>query len=131
MMRKRHVVIVDDEANIGRSLRLILEGEGYSVSIHDCASKFLAQRGRERADLYLLDVRLPDGNGIDLLRSLRQHDEAAPVVMISGHATIRDAVDATRSGAFDFLEKPLARDRVLLVLKNALEPSELQRENQR
>jgi two-component system nitrogen regulation response regulator NtrX len=66
-----------------------------------------------------------------VLRSLRQTDDATPVVMISGHATIRDAVDATRSGAFDFLEKPLARDRVLLVVKNALERSELQRENQR
>ena len=83
------------------------------------------------ADLYLLDVRLPDGNGIDLLRAVRQSDETTPVVMISGHGTIRDAVDATRSGAFDFLEKPLARDRVLLVTKHALERSDLQRENQR
>ena len=76
-------------------------------------------------------MRLPDGNGIDVLRSLKQSDDPTPVVMISGHATIRDAVEATRSGAFDFLEKPLARDRVLLVVKNALERSDLQRENQR
>ena len=66
-----------------------------------------------------------------MLRSLRQSDDLAPAVMISGHGTIRDAVEATRSGAFDFLEKPLARDRVLLVVKNALERSDLQRENQR
>ena len=66
-----------------------------------------------------------------MLRSLRQADDPTPVVMISGHGTIRDAVEATRSGAFDFLEKPLARDRVLLVVKNALERSDLQRENQR
>jgi len=65
------------------------------------------------------------------LRSLRQTDEATPVVMISGHGTIRDAVDATRSGAFDFLEKPLGRERVLVVTRNALERSDLQRENQR
>jgi two-component system nitrogen regulation response regulator NtrX len=124
-------VVVDDEPNIGLSLRLILEGEGYTVTVHERAAALQAERTRHRADLYILDVRLPDGNGIDVLRSLRQSDEATPVVMISGHATIRDAVDATRSGAFDFLEKPLARDRVLLVVKNALERADLQRENQR
>jgi two-component system, NtrC family, nitrogen regulation response regulator NtrX len=129
--RKRHVVVIDDEPNIGLSLRLILEGEGYRVSTCDSIAAFEAQRRPARADLYLLDVRLPDGNGIDLLQSLRREDDATPVVMISGHATIRDAVEATRSGAFDFLEKPLARDRVLLVVRNALDRSELQRENQR
>jgi two-component system nitrogen regulation response regulator NtrX len=129
--RTRHVVVVDDEPNIGRSLRLILEGEGYTVTVCESAARFAAERRGIRADLYLLDLRLPDGNGIDLLRSLRQSDDATPVVMISGHGSIRDAVDATRSGAFDFLEKPLARDRVLLVTKNALERSDLQRENQR
>jgi two-component system nitrogen regulation response regulator NtrX len=131
MNRKRHIVIVDDEPNIGLSLRLILEGEGYRVSICDSAARFHAQRAAGRADLYLLDVRLPDGNGIDLLRSLRERDDPSPAVMISGHGTIRDAVEATKSGAFDFLEKPLARDRVLLVVKNALERSDLQLENQR
>jgi len=129
--RPRHVVIVDDEPNIGRSLRLILEREGYRVTVCDSIARFEFERQKNRADLYLLDVRLPDGNGIDLLRSIRQGDDQTPVVMVSGHATIRDAVEATRSGAFDFLEKPLARDRVLLVTKNAVERSDLQRENQR
>src|SRR6476659_8548969 len=131
MTRKRHIVIVDDEANIGRSLRLILEGEGYRVTVFESATAFAKERSRAAADVYLLDVRLPDGSGIDLLRSLRQWDERSAAVMISGHGTIADAVEATRIGAFDFLEKPLARDRVLLVLKNALERSDLQRENQR
>ncbi len=131
MTRVRHLVIVDDEPNIGRSLRLILEGAGYSVAVCDSVAALDVERRKRRAELYLLDVRLPDGNGVDVLRSLKQSDDAAPVVMISGHATIRDAVDATRSGAFDFLEKPLARDRVLLVVKNALERSDLQRENLR
>ncbi len=131
MTPRRHIVIVDDEPNIGLSLRLILEGEGYRVSICDSAARFRAQRAVSRADLYLLDVRLPDGNGIDLLRLLRQGEDLTPAVMISGHGTIRDAVEATQNGAFDFLEKPLARDRVLLVVKNALERSDLQRENQR
>src|SRR4030095_14099909 len=131
MTRKRHIVIVDDEANIGLSLRLILEGEGYRVSICESAARFNVQRSMDRADLYLLDVRLPDGNGIDLLRSLRQRDDPTPAVMISGHGTIGDAGEETRRGAFEFLEKPLARDRVLLVVKNALERSDLQLENQR
>ena len=122
-------MILDDEPNIGLSLRLILEGEGFRVTICDSAAQFQAER-RPGAPLYLLDVRLPDGNGIDVLRSLKQADDPAPAVMISGHGTIRDAVEATRSGAFDF-EKPLARDRVLLVVKNALERADLQRENQR
>ena len=131
MTRKRHIAIVDDEANIGRSLRLILEGEGYRVSVFESVSAFNAERNRAIADLYLLDVRLPDGSGIDLLRSVRQWDDRSPAIMISGHGTVADAVEATRIGAFDFLEKPLARDRVLLVVKNALESSDLQRENQR
>ncbi|MFL6279925.1 MAG: sigma-54-dependent transcriptional regulator [Vicinamibacterales bacterium] len=131
MTRKRHIVIVDDEANIGRSLRLILEGEGYRVSVCDSLAAFSADRNRLPADVYLLDVRLPDGSGIELLRSLRQADDRSAVVMISGHGTVADAVQATKMGAFDFLEKPLARDRVLLVVKNALEWADLHRENQR
>jgi two-component system, NtrC family, nitrogen regulation response regulator NtrX len=129
MTRAHRILVLDDEPNIGSSLRLILEGEGYAVAVCGSIADFRAQR--HAADLYLLDVRLPDGNGLDVLRALRQNDDATPAVMISGHATIRDAVEATRVGAFDFLEKPLARDRVLLVIKNALERSDLQRENQR
>src|SRR5262245_33966039 len=131
MSRQRHVVVVDDERNIGKSLRLILEGEGYRVTSCESAADFQSSRRKARADVYLIDLRLPDGHGIDLLRALKQSDDPAPVVMISGHGTIRDAVEATRMGAFDFLEKPLARDRVLLVVKHAIERSELVRENQR
>jgi two-component system nitrogen regulation response regulator NtrX len=132
MTPAHHIVVVDDEANIGSSLRLILEGEGYRVTVCHSAAALATVRGTaSQPDLYLLDVGLPDGNGIDLLRALRQSDDTTPAVMISGHGTIRDAVEATRVGAFDFLEKPLARDRVLLVVRNALERSNLQLENQR
>ena len=68
-----------------------------------------------------MDVRLPDASGVDLLRELQAAEIPAPVIMISGHATIADAVEATRAGAFDFLEKPLGRDRVMVAVKNALE----------
>jgi two-component system nitrogen regulation response regulator NtrX len=128
-MIPKRVLIVDDEENIGRSLRLILEREGYAVSTYHSVGEYRAQT--VRADAFLFDVRLPDGNGIDLLRSLRQSDTRAPAIMISGHGTIADAVEATRAGAFDFLEKPLSRDKVLLSLKNALEQTTLREENER
>jgi two-component system, NtrC family, nitrogen regulation response regulator NtrX len=128
-MPAKRILILDDEPNIGNSLRLILEREGYAVTITRTIAD--ARAAADRADAFLLDVRLPDGSGIDLLRQLRERDLAAPAIMISGHATIADAVQATRTGAFDFLEKPLSRDKVLLSLKNALEQVSLRRENER
>jgi two-component system nitrogen regulation response regulator NtrX len=125
----KRILIIDDEENIGRSLKWILEREGYSVAA--CTSFAEGRAFSNRVDAYLVDVRLPDGNGIDLLRQLRQAGTDAPVIMISGHGTIADAVEATRAGAFDFLEKPLSRDRVLLALKNALAQSVLREENRR
>ncbi|MGE5644984.1 MAG: sigma-54-dependent transcriptional regulator [Acidobacteriota bacterium] len=125
------ISILDDEENVGRSLRLILEREGYSVTVCRTAAELRAHPEAQRADAFLLDVLLPDGNGIEVLRWLRQNDHLAPAVMISGHGTIADAVEATRAGAFDFLEKPLTRDRVLLALKNAVEQSALRQENER
>jgi two-component system nitrogen regulation response regulator NtrX len=128
-MAKR-VLIVDDEENIGRSLTLILEGAGYSVVCCRSAAELRSSGEAERAGVVLLDVRLPDGNGIELLKELRQGEAPPAVIMISGQATIADAVEATRSGAFDFLEKPLARDRVLLGVKNAFEQAKLRQENE-
>jgi two-component system nitrogen regulation response regulator NtrX len=130
-MPAKRILIVDDEENIGRSLRLILEREGYAVTVCRSSAEFHARPDARRADAYLLDVRLPDGSGIDLLRSIRQADGRAPAIMISGHGTIAEAVESTRAGAFDFLEKPLSRDKVLLTLKNALEQASLRQENER
>jgi two-component system nitrogen regulation response regulator NtrX len=130
-MPSRRVLIVDDEENIGRSLRMILEREGYAVNVCRSVAEFQTHPDAHRADAYLLDMKLPDGSGIDLLRVVRQNGAVVPAIMISGHGTIADAVEATRAGAFDFLEKPLSRDRVLLALKNALEQSTLRKENER
>jgi two-component system nitrogen regulation response regulator NtrX len=131
IMAAKKILIVDDEANICASLQMVLEGAGYRVVICHSAEEFRNQIPDAWADAYILDVRLPDGSGIELLHALRQVDKQSPAIMISGHGTIADAVAATRAGAFDFLEKPLSRDRLLLVLKNALDQSELQRENVR
>src|SRR5580704_17682372 len=128
-MAAKRILVLDDEPNIGASLRLILEREGYSVALARSIAE--ARPAAERADLLLLDVRLPDGSGIDFLRQLREPEFLAPAIMISGHGTIAEAVEATRAGAFDFLEKPLGRDKVLLSLKNALEQVSLRDENQR
>lgn len=125
----KRVLILDDEENIGLSLRLILEREGYAVEVARSLAQFRAQK--RRADAYLLDVRLPDGSGIEILKEIRLTDASVPVIMISGQATISDAVEATRAGAFDFLEKPLSRDKVLLGLKNAIEQRSLRDENER
>src|SRR5437868_1126313 len=129
-MAAKRILIVDDEDNIGRSLRMILEREGYAVNVFRSLAEFRKFPEGPRADAYLFDVRLPDGNGIDLLRTLQQQEISAPVIMISGHATIADAVEATRAGAFDFLEKPLSRERVLVALKNAMAQSTLRDENE-
>src|SRR5262249_5292978 len=102
-----------------------------NVLVCKTGAEFRSRSSPYRADVCLLDVRLPDANGIDLLRFLRQNDNQTPVVMISGHGTISHAVEAIRAGAFDFLEKPLARDKVLVVVKNALDQARLRRENER
>jgi two-component system, NtrC family, nitrogen regulation response regulator NtrX len=125
----KRVLIVDDEENIGRSLRLILEREGYAVSI--CHTAGEARAWGTRADAFLVDVRLPDASGMEVLRHIKNAEPQAPVIMISGHGTIADAVEATRAGAFDFLEKPLSRERVLVSLRNALEHLTLREENAR
>src|SRR5438093_476850 len=130
-MASKRVLIVDDEENIGRSLRMILEREGYGVNVCKSVAEFGRHPDATRADAYLFDMKLPDGNGIDLLRAVKQNGAPSPAIMISGHGTIADAVEATRAGAFDFLEKPLSRDRVLLAVKNAMEHATLRQENER
>src|SRR5437588_11749305 len=130
-MASKRVLIVDDEENIGRSLRMILEREGYSVNVCRSVAEFKKHPETQRADAYLLDMKLPDGSGIDLLKTVRQNGAPSPAIMISGHGTIADAVEATRAGAYDFLEKPLSRDRVLLAVKHALEQGSLRQEDER
>jgi len=127
--RRPLVLVVDDEADIRSSLRRILEYEGMSVSEAGTGADALQKVSSERPDAVLLDIKMPQTDGLEVLAELRKRDPALPTVMISGHATVATAVEATRLGAFDFMEKPLERDRVLLVLRNALEQRRLQDEN--
>ena len=126
---KPHVLLVDDEADIRAALRRILEYEGMRLSEADSGKAALEQVEAERPDAVLLDIKLPRMDGLEVLAKLRERWPEVPVVMVSGHGTIQTAVEATRLGAFDFMEKPLERDRVLLVLRNALDKRRLEDEN--
>jgi two-component system nitrogen regulation response regulator NtrX len=123
----RTVLVVDDEKNIRRTLAMVLEGEGYTVVDSGNAEEGIARLGEGGVDVLLLDVKLPGMSGLEALEKLGGGRDV-PVIMISGHATIDDAVKATKLGAFDFLEKPLDRERVLVSVRNALERGSLARE---
>jgi len=127
--RKPLVLVADDEEDIRSSLQMILEYEGIEMLGAASGPEALELVGDGRPDAVLLDIKMPRMDGLEVLGKLRQSDPALPVIMISGHATIATAVEATRLGAFDFMEKPLERDRVLLVLRNALEQRRLFEEN--
>jgi len=123
------ILIVDDEKNIRRTLQMVLEGEGYATLEAETAEqalKMLAAPQRP-VDLAIFDVKLPAMSGLEALEKLRQDEalKAMPVIVISGHATVHDAVAAIKLGAADFFEKPLARERVLVSVRNVLERAAL------
>jgi two-component system, NtrC family, nitrogen regulation response regulator NtrX len=124
------ILIVDDEANIRSSLEAALGREGYEVANAGSAAEARVQL-REAFDIVLLDVWLPDGSGLDLLAELTAAAPQTVAIMMSGHATIDAAVTATRLGAFDFLEKPISLERLLVLLRNASANLSLQAENRR
>ena len=127
-----HILIVDDEAEIRESLGEILKEDGYAVTSTATASEALVLLRDASYDVMLLDIWLPDRDGLDVLTEIRSLAiESTPeVIIISGHGTIETAVRATKLGAFDFLEKPLSIDRTLILLKNAVEARRLRSENQ-
>ncbi len=128
-MPKSRILIIDDEAAIRDSLRMTLEYEGYEFVGAATGQEGLALAEREAPDLVLLDVKMPGMDGIEVLERLRSMNETLPVVVISGHGTISTAVEATKKGAFDFIEKPFASERVLVSLRNALDQRRLRDEN--
>ena len=128
-MKSTRVLIVDDEPGIRESLLGVLEDEGYTCAAAETGEQALEELARNSYDIVLLDVWLPGIDGLETLSRIQELPavDRPEVVVISGHGTIETAVRATKSGAFDFLEKPLGRDRVLVAVKNALEqtPPEL------
>jgi len=124
------VLIVDDESAIRDSLRMVLEYEGLNVVEASSGDQGLQQVRRVQPDAVLLDIKMPELDGLQVLQLLRERGYEMPVIIITGHGDISTAIEATRKGAFDFFEKPLQRDRVLLSLRNALESYRLQQESQ-
>ncbi len=127
----RRILIVDDEQGVRAALGQLLEYEGYDVRAVASAADGLAEYDKWRPQLVFMDVKMAGMDGLEALRRLRQMDPSAVVVMISGHATIQTAVEATQLGAYDILEKPLDTDRILVLLRNALQHMTLQEENAR
>jgi two-component system nitrogen regulation response regulator NtrX len=131
-----HVLIVDDEADIRESLEAILGEEDYTITTTGTAAEALELLRDADYQAVLLDIWLPDGDGLDVLAQIRGDHQsgtrpgAPEVIMISGHGTIEAAVRATKLGAYDFLEKPLSMDRTLLVLRNAIIAHRLREDNQ-
>ncbi len=125
------ILIVDDESGIRESLSSILEEEGYQVRSVPSGEECLATVEEKPVDLVLLDVWLPGMDGLATLEKLQESAAPPMVVMISGHANIETAVRSTKLGAFDFVEKPLSLEKIILVVKNALEVLRLEEENRR
>jgi two-component system, NtrC family, nitrogen regulation response regulator NtrX len=126
---KSRILVIDDEAEIRRSVRMILEYEGYDVIDASSGPEGVALAERESPDLIFLDVKMPGMDGLEALQRIKAANDAIPVVIISGHGTVSTAVEATKAGAFDFIEKPLATERVLVTIRNALDQTRLVDEN--
>ena len=126
-MSTSHVLVVDDEGDIRALIDEILSEEGYQVTVAADAAEARSARGQDKFDLVLLDIWMPDTDGISLLREWSEPgDLDCPVVMMSGHGTVDTAVEATRLGAFDFVEKPLSLAKLLRTVERALDASRKQ-----
>ncbi|MFO1428524.1 MAG: sigma-54 dependent transcriptional regulator [Candidatus Competibacteraceae bacterium] len=126
-----HILVVDDEPDICDQVKEILEDESYEVTTAATAAQAREARRARRPDLILLDIWMPDMDGISLLKEWSEGDHLpCPVIIMSGHGTVETAVEATRLGAYDFLEKPMSLNKLLLTVKRALEADQLARENQ-
>ncbi len=127
----RRVLVVDDEQGVREALRQVLEYEGMEVQTVSGGDQALKALPDFHPHLVLLDVKMAGMDGLQTLSEIKKIDAALPVVMISGHGTIQTAVEATQLGAYDFLEKPLDTDRIILTLRNAIKAVDLTSENER
>lgn len=129
-MTGQHILVVDDEPDIRNLVQEILQDEGYEVSSAESAQRARELRRARRPDLVLLDIWMPGEDGVSLLKEWRSTGELpCPVIMMSGHGTVETAVEATRLGAYDFIEKPLSLAKLLLTVERAIEADHLAREN--
>ena len=129
-MNKSFILVVDDELDIRQLVHDILEDEGYQVAMAENGESARKMRREFNPDLILLDIWMPDVDGVTLLKEWQTEESPCPVVMMSGHGTVETAVEATRFGAYDFLEKPLSLAKLLLTVERALESDSMHREKQ-
>jgi two-component system nitrogen regulation response regulator NtrX len=127
----RRILVVDDEQGIRAALGQLLEYEGYEVHSASNATDGIAEYQKWKPNLVFMDVKMAGMDGMEALKKIREIDAVATVVMISGHATIRTAVEATQLGAYEILEKPLDTDRILVMLRNVFDHINLREENSR
>jgi two-component system, NtrC family, nitrogen regulation response regulator NtrX len=121
----KSVLVVDDEKSIRDSIRMILEYDKYDVQFAGDGPSALAKAAATVFDVVLLDIKMAGMDGLRVLKSMKENSPELPVVMISGHGTIETAVEATKLGAFDFLQKPLDRERLLITVRNAIQAKNL------
>jgi DNA-binding NtrC family response regulator len=125
------ILVIDDEKSIRDSLKMILEYEHYAVDFAENGEQGLSKLSAQSFDAVLLDVKMAGMDGLEVLHRIREKNTDLPVVMISGHGTIETAVEATKLGAFDFLPKPLDRDKLLITIRNALQHASITEENRK
>jgi len=128
-MTNPNILIVDDEKNIRRSVEMICTGEGYEVKTAANGEDALKVLNTVAVDLVLLDIVMPGTDGLTLLKEIHSKFAEVVVIMISGYATVQNAVATTKEGAYDFIEKPISKDKLLISIKNALKSHSLQKEN--
>jgi len=124
----KSILVVDDEKSVRDSLKMVLEFESYEVLFAENGQDALRQLAAAPIDLILLDVKMAGMDGLEVLQRVREKRSELPVIMISGHGTIETAVEATKLGAFDFLSKPLDRDKLLVTVRNALQQAKISEE---
>ena len=123
------ILVVDDETGIREAIRMTLEYEGYKIDEARSGQEGLDKASKTDYDAILLDIKMPVLDGIEVLENLRTQKIRSPVVMVSGHGDVHTAVECTKRGAFDFLEKPLNRDKLLLTVRNAVRLRQVEEEN--
>ena len=128
-MSTPNILIVDDEKNIRRSVAMICSGEGYETKTAADSEEALKMLDAGGIDLALLDIAMPGMDGLSLLKEIKKKSPETSAIMISGNATLQNAITATKEGAFDFIEKPITKEKLLISINNALQSRTLQKEN--
>lgn len=126
----KSVLIIDDERQICESINMILEYEGYDVEFTTSANEGLTKFSSKDFTAVFLDIQMPEMNGFEVLKRIKEQKQSASVIIISAHGSVENAIKATRLGAFDFLEKPIDRDKLLISVRNATESASLKVENE-